>query len=87
VEQVKTVFYKDFSPFQGDPTLSAVAWVWVDPNGVVLRHQLHTSSGDGSFDAAVERAIRLVKSVPSPPSSLVTGGDLRLDLVFRMADS
>ncbi|GEM_PF-5585266 len=85
-EQVRQVFYRDFSPLQDQPGLAAVAWVWVDAQGKVLRHRIQTPSGDGSFDAAVERAIRLVSDVPAPPSELVASGELRLDLVFRTDD-
>ncbi len=85
-EEVRRVFYRDFSPLQDEAGLETLAWVWVDATGRVLRHQVKTPSGDGSFDAAVERAIRLVKTVPAPPEGLVTGGELRLDLVFRTED-
>ena len=85
-EEVRRVFYRDFSPLQDESGLSAVAWVWVNAEGRVLRHELRTPSGNGSFDAAVVRAIRLVSSVPAPPAGLVSGGDLRLDLVFRTED-
>jgi len=85
-EQVREVFYRGFSPLQDDPGLTAVAWVWVDPTGRILEHEVHRSSDNGSFDAAVTRAIRLVDRVPAPPDSLMTGGRLRLDLEFSTDD-
>ncbi len=85
-EEVRRVFYRDFSPLQDEAGLSTVAWVWVNAQGKVLRHELKNPSGNGSFDAAVVRAIRLVDSVPPPPAELVSSGDLRLDLVFRTED-
>lgn len=85
-EDVRRAFYQGFNPLQDDPGLSAVMWVWIDASGKVLRHELHRSSDNGSFDAAVERALREVRQVPPPPSGLVSGGSLRLDLVFRPED-
>ncbi len=85
-EEVRRVFYRDFNPLQDDPALTTLAWVWIDDTGRILRHEIKTPSGDGSFDAAVERAIRLVDGVPVPPEGLVVNGALRLDLVFRTVD-
>ena len=41
--------------------------LYVDADGTVLRYAFETRSGNASFDAALERAIRAARLPPPPP--------------------
>lgn len=63
-------------PRSADPGLSAAVEVEVASDGRILTHRMTQPSGDGSFDASVERAIRKFDRFPAPPPG-VTGVEVR----------
>jgi colicin import membrane protein/protein TonB len=44
--------------------------LWIEPDGRVTRWRQERSSGNPTFDAAVERTLRLTSRVPPPPERL-----------------
>ncbi len=50
--------------------LEAHVTIWVEPDGRIARWRQDRASGNPSFDAAVERALRLTSRVPPPPDAM-----------------
>jgi TonB family protein len=44
--------------------------LWIEPDGRVSRYRQERSSGNTTFDAAVERTLRLTPRVPPPPDRM-----------------
>lgn len=61
----------------------AVFAVTVLPGGSVLPPRLVTSSGNGAYDDAVERAILKSQPLPLPPDVAISSKFRELELVFR----
>ena len=49
--------------------LKATVILYLEADGQVLRYAFESKSGNGAFDAALERAIRAAR-IPPPPSEL-----------------
>jgi colicin import membrane protein len=47
--------------------LTATLLLFIDPDGSVLRYEFTSRSGNGAFDAALERAVRAARLPPPPP--------------------
>jgi colicin import membrane protein/protein TonB len=58
--------------------------LWIEPDGRIARWRQERSSGNATFDAAVERTIRAAPRLPPPPDPLRRTGIL---LVFRARDT
>ena len=50
--------------------LQARLILWVEPDGRVARSRLERSSGNPTFDSAVQRTLQLTSRVPPPPERL-----------------
>jgi colicin import membrane protein/protein TonB len=50
--------------------LEARLMLWVEPDGRVARSRVERSSGNPTFDSAVQRALQLTARVPPPPDRL-----------------
>jgi TonB family protein len=73
-EQVKKVFLPNFHPlpttYEGKSNMRAKVHIEVDAGFNVTGHSILKTSGDGSYDAAAERAVDGVPKIPPPPESL-----------------
>lgn len=72
ISQVRQIFVQHFNPLpsirDANPGITAKVSVWVDPSsGTILRWEVSSSSGVPAFDAAAERAVQSVGSIPLPP--------------------
>jgi colicin import membrane protein/protein TonB len=50
--------------------LEADVILWIEPDGRISRWRLERPSGNATFDAAVERTLRVTPRVPPPPDHL-----------------
>jgi TonB family protein len=50
--------------------LEAPVILWIEPDGRITRWKLERSSGNPTFDAAVERTLRATTRVPPPPEHM-----------------
>jgi colicin import membrane protein len=50
--------------------LAAPVILWIEPDGRITRWKLERSSGNPTFDAAVERTLRATTRVPPPPEHM-----------------
>jgi len=50
--------------------LEASVTLWIEPDGRITRWRQEKSSGNPTFDAAVERTLRLTIRVPAPPEPM-----------------
>lgn len=72
-QQLQDLFRRHFNPLptivEKNPNISCAMKVKVDSStGRITWHGISRSSGNMSYDAAAERAVRSVTSVPLPPS-------------------
>jgi len=58
--------------------------LWIEPDGRIARWRQERSSGNATFDAAVERTLKAAPRLPPPPDPLRRTGIL---LVFRARDT
>jgi colicin import membrane protein len=63
--------------------LKATVVLYLDTDGRVLRHAFESSSGNGAFDAALERAIRAARLPPPPPELRQKYRNEGLGVVYR----
>ncbi len=64
--------------------LEANIILWVEPDGRIVRWRQERPSGNPTFDAAVERTLRVTPRVPAPPRSLSESyRKTGIQLVFR----
>ena len=63
--------------------LKATVILYVDADGRVLRHAFESSSGNGAFDGALERAIRAARLPPPPPELRQKYRNEGLGVVYR----
>ena len=71
-QRIESIFRKNFNPLRSvvdqNPGISAEVAVQIDTvTGRVLGFTMTRSSGNPSYDAAAERAVRAVSEVPPPP--------------------
>lgn len=64
--------------------LETTVALWIEPDGRIARWKQERSSGNPTFDAAVERALKSAPRLPPPPENLRRTGIL---LVFRARDT
>jgi colicin import membrane protein/protein TonB len=63
--------------------LEASIILWIEPDGRVTRWKQERSSGNPTFDAAVERTLRATARVPPPPDHLRDTSRRGIALLFR----
>jgi TonB family protein len=64
--------------------LEADVILWIEPDGRITRWKQDRSSGNPTFDAAVERTLRATTRVPPPPEHLRDAyRRLGIQLLFR----
>ena len=64
-------------------SLRATVVLYLDTDGRVLRYAFETHSGNGAFDAALERAIRAARIPPPPPELRQKYRNEGLGVVYR----
>ena len=64
--------------------LETTVVIWIEPDGRIARWRQERSSGNPTFDAAVERTIKAAPRLPPPPEPLRRTG---IQLVFRARDT
>ena len=64
--------------------LETTVALWIEPDGRIARWRQERSSGNPTFDAAVERTIKAAPRLPPPPEPLRRTG---IQLVFRARDT
>jgi colicin import membrane protein/protein TonB len=64
--------------------LEANIILWVEPDGRIVRWRQERPSGNPTFDAAVERTLKVTPRVPAPPRNLSDSyRKIGIQLVFR----
>jgi TonB family protein len=91
VAKLKSLFMQNFAPLptitDANPNISVTLKVTVDPNnGRVTGYSIKTSSNNASYDAAAERAVQAVPSVPLPPENYKDALNQGFDVLFIPPD-
>jgi colicin import membrane protein/protein TonB len=63
--------------------LTATLLLFIDPDGSVLRYEFASRSGNGAFDAALERAVRAARLPPPPQQFLQRFRKDGLEVLYR----
>lgn len=84
---VEDLFRKNFKPLPtivaANPGIQCEVNVDFDPaSGRVTGYDIHTTSGNSSYDAAAERAVQAVPSIPPPPAQFTDLVGSRLTITF-----
>lgn len=72
-EKVRQAILPNLGSLQKDASLKVLVDITIDADGRIVDRKIRTPSGDPSYDAAVDFAIRKTAQVPPPPADIFKG--------------